>query len=152
MTAGRLKRVLPYLDGKPFMLTYGDGVSNIQLNELLTFHKKHGRICTMTAVQAGSRFGIVQMDEDGRVTGFQEKPSDDGTWINAGFFVVNPEIESYLHDDADQIMWERQPLDDLSRDGELAAYRHYGFWKCMDTIRDREQLEILWQTGAPWIT
>lgn len=152
MTAGRLKRVLPYTDGSPFMLTYGDGVSDINLNKLLEFHHSHGLVCTMSTVQAGSRFGVVQMDEQGRVTGFTEKPADDGTWINAGFFVINPEIARYLKDDADSVMWERQPMDDLARDGQLAAYRHYGFWKCMDTLRDKEQLEELWQKGAPWTT
>ncbi|MCS6981839.1 MAG: glucose-1-phosphate cytidylyltransferase [Flavobacteriales bacterium] len=152
MTAGRLKRVLPYTENQPFMLTYGDGVSDVNLHELLAFHKKHGRICTMTTVQAGSRFGVVQMDAEGFVTGFTEKPTDDGTWINAGFFVVNPEIAKYLKDDADQVMWERQPMDDLARDGQLAAYRHLGFWKCMDTLRDKEQLEELWHKGAPWTT
>lgn len=152
MTAGRLKRVLPYTEGQTFMLTYGDGVSDINLHQLLEFHRSHGRICTMSTVQAGSRFGVVQMDAGGRVTGFTEKPSDDGTWINAGFFVINPEISRYLKDDADAVMWERQPMDDLARDGQLAAFRHYGFWKCMDTLRDKEQLEELWQKGAPWTT
>lgn len=152
MTAGRLKRVLPYTEGQTFMLTYGDGVSDINLHQLLEFHRSHGRICTMSTVQAGSRFGVVQMDAGGRVTGFTEKPSDDGTWINAGFFVINPEIARYLKNDADAVMWERQPMDDLARDGQLAAFRHYGFWKCMDTLRDKEQLEELWQKGAPWTT
>lgn len=152
MTAGRLKRVLPYTEGQPFMLTYGDGVSDINLHELLAFHQHHGRLCTMSTVQAGSRFGVVQMNTEGLVTGFTEKPSDDGTWINAGFFVINPDIAAYLKDDADAVMWERQPMDDLARDGRLAAFRHYGFWKCMDTLRDKEQLEELWQKGAPWTT
>src|SRR5690606_23628184 len=150
MTAGRLKRVLPYLDKGPFMLTYGDGVADIDLDKLLAFHKQSGSLCTMTAIQATSRFGVIRMDDQGLVEGFEEKPEDSGTWINGGFFVVEPEISDYLGADCDQIMWEREPLDRLARDGQMAAYRHHGFWKCMDTLRDREELEYLWENQPLW--
>lgn len=150
MTAGRLKRVLPYTDNKPFLLTYGDGVSNVDIGALTAWHKATGRICTMTAIQATSRFGVISMEEDGKVHSFEEKPADSGTWINGGFFVVEPEIKHYLHDDADHIMWERQPMNDLARDGQITAYRHHDFWKCMDTLRDKEELELMWQQNPKW--
>ena len=150
MTAGRLKRVLPYVGNETFMLTYGDGVSNVNLDELLQFHRKTGKICTMTAIQATSRFGVIRMDDAGTIDSFEEKPADSGTWINGGFFVVEPEIAKYLHDDADLMMWERQPMDDLAKDGQIAAYRHHDFWKCMDTLRDKEDLESLWQQDPLW--
>jgi glucose-1-phosphate cytidylyltransferase len=151
MTAGRLRRVLPYTKGEPFMLTYGDGVSNVDLDALMKFHEESGNICTMTAIQATSRFGVIKMEDDGHITSFEEKPADSGTWINGGFFVINPDIKNYLHEDADEVMWERQPMDDLARDGQIAAYRHHGFWKAMDTLRDKEELEGLWESGnAPW--
>lgn len=151
MTAGRLRRVLPYTNGEPFMLTYGDGVSDVDLDKLLAYHHASGRICTMTATQATSRFGVITMDEAGSISSFEEKPADSGTWINGGFFVINPEIKNYLHDGADDVMWERQPMDDLARDGQIAAYRHTGFWKAMDTLRDKEELEAMWEAGAPWM-
>src|SRR5690606_34196033 len=150
MTAGRLKRVLPYIGNEPFMLTYGDGVCNVNIGELVEFHKKHGKICTMTAIQATSRFGIIKMEEDGTIDSFEEKPEESGTWINGGFFVIEPEIKDYLKGDADDIMWEQQPLNDLAKDGQIAAYRHHDFWKCMDTLRDKEELEMLWETEPLW--
>lgn len=150
MTAGRLKRVLPYTNNKPFMLTYGDGVSNIDIDKLVQFHKKHGKICTMTAIQASSRFGVIKMNDDGHISSFEEKPEDSGTWINGGFFVINPEIKDYLPEAADDIMWEKDPLDKLAAAGEIAAYRHHDFWKCMDTLREKESLEEMWEKGAPW--
>lgn len=150
MTAGRLKRVLKYTNNEPFMLTYGDGVSDVNINELINFHKQKGKICTMTTIQAGSRFGVVDVTENGDVNGFVEKPQDDGTWINGGFFVIQPEIANYLNYDADDMMWERKPLDDLARDGQIAAFRHRGFWKCMDTLRDKEQLEEMWENNPLW--
>jgi len=153
MTAGRLKRVLPYTNNETFMLTYGDGVSDINIRELVDFHKNHGKICTMTAIQASSRFGVIKMDDNtGIIESFEEKPEDSGTWINGGFFVINPEIINYLPKDADPIMWEAAPLDDLAADGEIAAFRHHGFWKCMDTLREKEALEAMWQRNAPWKT
>lgn len=153
MTAGRLKRILPYTNGEPFMLTYGDGVSNVDLNELLAFHKQHGKIATMTVIQPASRFGVVNMQEDGTVEQFEEKPEDSGTWINGGFFVIEPDIARYLSDpNIDNVMWERQPLYDLAAEKQVSGFRHRGFWKCMDTLRDKEELEKMWQTNPAWKT
>ncbi len=150
MTAGRLKRVLPYVGDDTFMLTYGDGVCNVDIDELVNFHKSTGKICTMTAIQATSRFGVIKMEEDGTIDSFEEKPEDSGTWINGGFFVIEPGIAAYLKNDADDMMWERQPMDDLARDGQISAYRHHDFWKCMDTLRDKEELEHMWQHKPAW--
>lgn len=150
MTAGRLKRVLPYTNNEPFMLTYGDGVSNVDIKALLNFHKNTGKICTMTAIQATSRFGVIKMEDNGSIESFEEKPADSGTWINGGFFVIEPGIKDYLHNDADDMMWERQPMNDLAKNGQIAAYRHHGFWKCMDTLRDKEELEEMWQAAPAW--
>jgi glucose-1-phosphate cytidylyltransferase len=104
----------------------------------------------MTAIQATSRFGVIKMEEDGSIDSFEEKPADSGTWINGGFFVLQPEVVNYLGDDADDIMWEREPMDKLATDGQIAAYRHHDFWKCMDTLRDKEELEQLWETHPVW--
>lgn len=151
MTGGRLKRVLPYTQGEPFMLTYGDGVSDIDLDALLAFHQSHGKICTMTTIQPGSRFGVVRMDDRGVVEQFEEKPEDSGTWINGGFFILQPEVNQYLQsDEMDDTMWERQPLYDLAKSQEIVGYRHRGFWKCMDTMRDKEELEQLWLSNPLW--
>jgi glucose-1-phosphate cytidylyltransferase len=150
MTAGRLRRVLKYTDNQPFLLTYGDGVANVDLDKLLEFHRQSGKLCTMTAIQATSRFGVIKMEESGTVNAFEEKPEDSGTWINGGFFVLEPGVAKYLKEDADEIMWERQPMDDLARDGQIAAYRHHDFWKCMDTLRDKEELEMMWETNPLW--
>lgn len=150
MTAGRLKRVLPYIGNERFMLTYGDGLCNVDINKLIDFHQSTGKICTMTAIQANSRFGVINMEENGAINGFEEKPADSGTWINGGFFVIEPSISQYLHNDADDIMWERQPMNDLAQDGQIAAFRHHGFWKCMDTIREREELEEMWLKNPAW--
>lgn len=150
MTAGRLKRVLPYTNGETFMLTYGDGVSNVDLDALWAYHQKSGKVCTMTAIQATSRFGVIKMDDDGTIRSFEEKPEDSGTWINGGFFVVGPEIKDYLTGDMDDVMWERAPMDALAQQGQIAAYKHHSFWKCMDTIRDKEELEQMWEQGADW--
>ncbi len=132
------------------MLTYGDGVSDVNINELLDFHKKSGKICTMTAIQATSRFGVINMEADGSINKFEEKPEDSGTWINGGFFVIEPEIKKYLPAEADDVMWERYPMDKLAEEKQIAAYRHNNFWKCMDTIRDKEELEQLWETTPQW--
>jgi glucose-1-phosphate cytidylyltransferase len=150
MTAGRLKRVLPYVGNETFMLTYGDGVCDVDMHQLLEYHKTSGKICTMTAIQATSRFGVIDMETDGRIHGFEEKPAESGTWINGGFFVIEPSIAQYLHDDSDDMMWERQPMNDLAKDGQINAYRHHGFWKCMDTLRDKEELEQMWHTAPAW--
>lgn len=150
MTAGRLKRVLPYVGNETFMLTYGDGVSNVNLDELIKFHKASGKICTMTAIQATSRFGVIKIEEDGTIDSFEEKPEDSGTWINGGFFVIEPSIKDYLKDDADAIMWERQPMNDLAKNRQIAAFKHHQFWKCMDTLRDKEELEMMWENNPQW--
>ena len=152
MTAGRLKRIEPSIDkNEDFMLTYGDGVADIDLDKELSFHKNHGKICTMAIVQPGSRFGVLDMDENNVVRNFIEKPKEDGAWINGGFFILKPEVFQYLKDyDADPIMWEAKPLDDLTKTGELVAYKHHGFWKCMDTMRDNHDLNKMWDDKPKW--
>ena len=151
MTAGRLERVLPYTNNEPFMLTYGDGVCDVDINALIDFHKQHGKICTMTTIQPSSRFGVVNMEEDGTVNQFEEKPEDSGTWINGGFFILQADIKNYLTDEGiDDVMWERQPMYDLANDKQIVGFRHRGFWKCMDTMRDKEELEKLWETNPLW--
>ncbi|HTO14504.1 MAG TPA: glucose-1-phosphate cytidylyltransferase [Edaphocola sp.] len=150
MTAGRLKRVLPYTNNEPFLLTYGDGVIDADINEIIDFHKQTGKICTMTSIQAGSRFGVIKMDENGIIQSFEEKPKDSGSWINAGYFVLQPEIKNYLEGDMDDIMWEAEPMAILAKDSEIAAYKHDSFWKCMDTLREKEELESMWADGAKW--
>ena len=150
MTAGRLKQVQPYVGNEEFMLTYGDGVCDINMDEELEFHKAHGKICTMSIVQPGSRFGVIELDQDNVVQKFVEKPKEDGAWINGGFFIMKPEVFNYLHNDANDIMWERQPLEDLAKDGQLVSYKHNGFWKCMDTLRDNKDLNTLWEENPKW--
>jgi glucose-1-phosphate cytidylyltransferase len=131
------------------MLTYGDGVSDINIRELLDYHKLHGRLATVTSVQPSGRFGALDLDDGGVVKGFQEKPKGDGSWINAGFFVMQPEVFDFIEND-DTVL-EKEPLEQLSKKGELLAYKHEGFWQPMDTLRDKTQLEELWRTGrAPW--
>ena len=130
-TAGRIKRIEKYLTEGSFMLTYGDGVSNINLNELLSFHRAHGKLATLTSVQMPGRFGNLDTDDLGVVKNFEEKPDGDGHWINGGFFVLNRDIFKYLQGNMDSTQWEKQPLAQIAKDGQLAAYRHKGFWKCM---------------------
>lgn len=150
-TAGRLKRIKSYLNEETFMLTYGDGLADVNINALLEFHKKNEKICTITAVQPEGRFGALETDEKGNVLLFHEKPQGDGNWINGGFFVVNKEIFNYLNEDADNQMWEDEPLTNLTKNDQLAAYKHYGFWRCMDALRDKVILENLWETNqAKW--
>lgn len=151
MTAGRLKRVKEYLGDEPFMLTYGDGLADINLKELLSFHQSHGKIATMTVIKPEGRFGAVEMADTVTVGNFHEKPAGDNNWINGGFFVLNPEVFQYLDENADMQMWEDEPLIHLTRDRELAAYRHNGFWRCMDAMRDKVLLEDLWNNRkAKW--
>jgi len=148
MTGGRLKRLKPYLGDGTFMLTWGDGVSNVNLHELLEFHRGHGRLATVTAVRPPARYGYMEFDGD-RVLRFDEKPQAKEGWINGAFFVLEPEVLEYI--DGDQMMWEHAPMSRLAQDGELMAYRHDGFWQCMDTLREKHVLEKLWQSGnAPW--
>ena len=152
-TAGRLKRIEKYVKGETFMLTYGDGVANVNFNELLSFHKSSGRLATLTSVQIPGRFGNLEINLAGEVADFVEKPAGDGMWINGGFFVLEPEIYQYLNGEMDEVQWEKGPLEAIAKDSQLAAYKHYGFWKCMDALRDRVDLEEMWNTGnAQWKT
>ncbi len=148
MTGGRLRRVRRYLGDGTFCLTYGDGLSDIDLRALVAFHRGHGRAATISAVQAPGRFGALETDGDA-VTGFREKPRGDGSWINGGFFVLESRVLDLI--DGDDTVWEHGPLEHLSASNQLAAYRHPGFWQPMDTLRDKTQLEALWAAGAaPW--
>ncbi len=150
-TAGRLKRIRQYLDNEDFLLTYGDGVADVDLLKLVDFHKSHNKIATVTAVQPEARFGGMTIDPVGAVMNFKEKPTGDGKWINGGFFVLKPSVFDYLVDDMDNVMWEDAPMENLTKDGELVAYRHTGFWKCMDALRDKIELENLWESNnALW--
>ena len=147
LTAGRIKRIQPYTNGETFMLTYGDGVCNVDVNELIKFHESHGKVCTITAIQPEVRFGAITFDGD-RVVAFREKSKEDVPFINGGFMVMRPEIFDYIEGD---FMLEREPFDKLVANDELRAYRHRGFWQCMDTVRDKRNLEALWQSkSAPW--
>ncbi|MFC4233167.1 glucose-1-phosphate cytidylyltransferase [Parasediminibacterium paludis] len=150
-TAGRIKRIQKYIGDETFMLTYGDGVSDVNIAELVNFHKSHGRLATLTSIQTPGRFGNIEMDGNGNVEYFVEKPQGDGMWINGGFFVLEPGIFKYLEGDMDDIQWEKRPLIDIANNGQLAAYKHHGFWKPMDALRDRIELEQLWNSGnAKW--
>jgi len=149
MTGGRLKRVKDFIGDETFCFTYGDGVADVDVGALIDFHKQHKRLATLTAVQPPGRYGALQLDADGTVLGFQEKPEGDGGWINGGFFVLEPGVIDLIEGDA--TTWEQEPLKSLARDGQLSAYHHQGFWQPMDTLRDRVHLEELWQAGkAPW--
>ena len=150
-TAGRIKKIQKYIGLETFMLTYGDGVSDIDLNKLLSFHKSHGKIATLTSIQTPGRFGNIEIDSNGTVSQFVEKPQGDGMWINGGFFVLEPAIFNYLEGDMDEIQWENKPLLEIANDKQLVAYKHFGFWKAMDALRDRIELEQMWNTGeAIW--
>jgi glucose-1-phosphate cytidylyltransferase len=147
-TGGRLKRVASYLDGETFFFTYGDGLADIDVSAELAFHREKGALATMCAVQPPGRFGAIGI-EGHRITRFEEKPVGDGSWINGGYFVLEPDALDYIEDD--DTSWERAPLERLARDGQLSAYPHRGFWQPMDTLRDKTKLEGLWQAGnAPW--
>lgn len=150
MTGGRIKRAREYVGGEPFMLTYGDGVSDIDINALIKCHKESGKLCTMTAVQLAGRFGSLVIKEDNVITSFMEKPKGEESWINGGFFVCQPEVFDYIENDTSSI-FERAPLENLAHDGQLNAYKHHGFWQPMDMLRDKIQLNDLWTSGrAPW--
>ncbi|HAZ46223.1 MAG TPA: glucose-1-phosphate cytidylyltransferase [Cyanobacteria bacterium UBA11369] len=148
LTGGRIKRLAPHIGNETFMATYGDGVSDVNLHDLLAFHKSHGKLVTLTVVHPPARFGHLELD-DNQVIEFSEKPQTREGWINSGFFVLEPEIFDYI--DSDETYWEKEPLERLAREGQVMAYKHTSFWQCMDTIRDKKLLETLWQTGnAPW--
>ncbi len=147
-TGGRLRRVAAYLDSTDFCLTYGDGLGNVDIGALVAFHSRQGKLATVTAVQPPGRFGRLELNGD-TVSGFREKPEGDGDWINGGFFVLSPRVLDYISDD--QTLWEQGPMQQLAHDGQLSAFRHHGFWQPMDTLRDKNHLEALWQSGsAPW--
>ncbi len=147
-TGGRIKRLAPYVGDETFFLTWGDGVANIDIDDLLKFHKSHGKLCTVTAVRPPARFGLIELNGD-QVVSFSEKPQLGEGWINGAFFVCEPGVFEYV--DGDETMWERAPMEGLARDGQLMAYKHSGFWQCMDTLRDKKLLEDLWDSGeAPW--
>lgn len=148
LTGGRLKRVRDYLDNEDFCFTYGDGVGSVDITKLIEFHKKHGKSATVTAVQPPGRFGALEM-KGSTVTSFVEKPHGDGMYINGGFFVLNPSVIDLI--EGDSTIWERQPLETLATNGQLEAFKHDGFWQPMDTLRDKQNLEEMWQSGkAPW--
>ena len=146
MTGGRLKRVLPYVEGEEFCFTYGDGVADVDLGALLDFHRSSGRLATVTAVQPSGRFGALDIEGD-TIRRYEEKPKGDGAWINGGFFVLSPEVERYI--EGDDTVWEQEPLQGLAQDGQLGAYRHTGFWHAVDTVRDKRHLQELWDSGSP---
>ena len=151
MTGGRIRKVKDYVGNEPFMLTYGDGVGDVDIHQLVKFHQQHNKAITMTAVQPEGRFGSLQIDEAEKVTSFHEKPKGDGTWINAGFFVCQPEVFDYISD-GDRTIFEREPLETLAKNEQLYTYKHRGFWKPMDTLRDKVQLdELIDSKTAPWI-
>jgi glucose-1-phosphate cytidylyltransferase len=150
-TAGRIKKIQKYVANETFMLTYGDGVADININDLVAFHKSHGKLTTLTSIQTPGRFGNIEMDDSGNVLHFVEKPQGDGMWINGGFFVLEPGVFKYLEGDVDDVQWEKKPLKEIAEDGQLCAYKHNGFWKPMDALRDRIELEQLWSSGeAKW--
>jgi glucose-1-phosphate cytidylyltransferase len=150
MTGGRIKRIQNYVGNEPFMLTYGDGVADVDITRLVEFHKEKGRLATLTAVLPEGKFGSLEMSQDDHIISFFEKPQGDGSWVNGGFFILQPEVFEYITG-GDTTIFERKPLEKLAKDKQLQAYRHTGFWKPMDTLRDRIELQNMWDTGkAPW--
>lgn len=150
MTGGRLRRVLPFVENEEmFCFTYGDGVSDVNIRELIEFHKAHGKLVSLTAVQPTGKFGALNLDDTDHVSSFKEKPKGDGGWISGGFLVLSPKVGTYLEDDT--TIWEREPMETIAREGNVAAYKHSGFWQSMDTVHDKTVLEDLWNSGsAPW--
>ena len=150
LTGGRIKRIAPYIGKETFMMTYGDGVCDIDINKLIEFHKKHGKKATMTAVQPGSRFGTMDIGTDNSILSFAEKSKTAAGWINGGYMVLEPEVFDYIQ--GDDTIFERGPMEQLTREGELVAYKHQGFWQCLDTLRDKNYLEeLICAKKAPWI-
>lgn len=148
MTGGRLKRIKKYLGDEPFFMTYGDGVANVDIPAALAFHQSHGKLATMTAIRPESRYGMIDM-QDNQVLSFREKSQSDVGWINGGFMVLDPKVLDYI--DGDSTMFEREPMEKIAQDGQLMSYCHEGFWQCMDTLRDKQKLDALWESGsAPW--
>ena len=150
MTGGRIKRIQKYVGNESFLLTYGDGVADLNIQETIDFHKKSGKLLTVTAYKPSGKFGALDMDEYGNVNSFMEKPSGDGNWINAGYFICQPEVFDFIPD-SDQVIFEREPLEKIASSGQMSAYKHKGFWKPMDTLRDNTELNEMWDKGiAPW--
>ena len=150
MTGSRIRKAKEYIGNETFMLTYGDGVADIDVQETLEFHKEHGKLITITAAQPDGRFGALNIDESDKVVEFQEKPKGDGSWVNAGYFVCQPEVLDYISD-GDEVVFEQEPLKNLAKDGQIYTYKHSGFWMPMDTLRDKNILNELWETGnAEW--
>jgi len=150
-TAGRLKRVQKFIKDETFMLTYGDGLANIDLKALEEYHHSHGKIATVTSVQPEGRFGGIEFGPNNEVLAFQEKPKGDGHWINGGFFVLNRKVFDYLHENNDDMMWEQKPMNSLTTDHQMVAFKHHGFWRCMDALRDKVVLDELWNNDkAEW--
>jgi glucose-1-phosphate cytidylyltransferase len=149
MTGGRVKRVQKYLNNEPFLLTYGDGVGSINIREVVDFHRQSNKFLTVTAVQPSGRFGALDITDNHTVSSFMEKPKGDGAWINGGFFVCQPEVLDYIS--GDSTIFEKEPLENIASNGQMTAFKHSGFWKPMDTLRDKQELENLWASGeAPW--
>lgn len=149
MTGGRIKRIEKHIGNETFLLTYGDGVGDVNIEELVKYHQSHGRMLTVTAVQPSGRFGALNIDQDQTVSSFLEKPKGDGSWINGGFFVCEPGVFKYIK--GDKSVWEREPMEQIAKDDEMVAFKHTGFWKPMDTLRDKLELESEWNSGkAPW--
>lgn len=150
MTGTRIKQIQPYLNNEAFLLTYGDGVGNININELVRYHKNHGKFCTVTSVQPSGRFGALNILEDSSVHSFTEKPRGDGLWINGGFFVCEPEVFNFISD-SESTIWEQKPMEDIALSGQMNAYKHMGFWRPMDTLKDKNDLNEMWDKNkAPW--
>ena len=148
MTGGRIKRIEKYIGGEDFMMTYGDGVGDVDIDALLKAHRERGKCVTITAVKPSGRFGVLDIDESGNVVSFAEKKQEHESWINGGFMVLRPQVFDSI--EGDEMIFEREPMESLSAHGEVFAYKHRGFWKCMDTLSDKNQLENLWQTTSPW--
>jgi glucose-1-phosphate cytidylyltransferase len=148
-TAGRIKKIKKYITEENFMLTYGDGVSDIDINKLIAFHQEQGKLATLTAIQLPGRFGSVTIEDDNSISSFWEKGNSEDFWINGGYFILNKRIFDYLEGDMELIQWEKKPLTDIAHDGQLAAYKHYGYWKAMDAMRDKIELEAEWNSGNP---
>lgn len=152
MTGGRIKRIQSHIGNEPFMLTYGDGVADVDINRLLAYHQQHNNLLTVTAIQPSGKFGALNLGDDEHVHSFAEKPKGDGAWVNGGFFVCEPQIFDFITQ-GDATIWEREPLEQIARSGRMRAYKHHGFWKPMDTLKDKNDLNEMWDSGnAPWKT
>jgi len=150
MTGGRIKRIQPYINNEQFMLTYGDGVSDIDIKKLVDFHNESGNYCTVTSVQPSGRFGSLNIGTDNEVQSFLEKPKGDGSWINGGYFVCEPQVFDYISE-GDGTIWEKGPMENLAHDNQMKAFKHNGFWRPMDTLKDKQDLNEMWTEGdAPW--